>query len=92
MGPVAVRPDTPLAPRSRADLAMRRILCVPAQPAPVDDDAVHRMFSLSITVSALRCLLSYVVFPVLSPALGFAAGVGPAVGIPIAVLALVFDV
>ena len=71
---------------------MRRILCVPAQPVALDEEAVHRMFSLSITVSALRCLLSYVVFPVLSPILGFAAGVGPAVGIPVAVLALVFDV
>jgi hypothetical protein len=71
---------------------MRRILFVPAQPRAVADDAVHRMFSLSIVVSALRCLLSYVVFPILSPALGLATGVGPAVGLPIAVIALVFDV
>jgi hypothetical protein len=71
---------------------MRRILCVPAQPSPVAEDAVHRMFSLSITISAIRCLLSYVVFPILSPVLGVATGVGPAVGLPIAVVALVFDV
>jgi hypothetical protein len=92
VAPVAVRPETPVECRSRADLAMRRILCVPAQPPPVADDAVHRMFSLSIAISALRCLLSYVVFPVLSPVLGVATGVGPAVGLPIAVVALVFDV
>jgi hypothetical protein len=50
------------------------------------------MFSVSIVVSALRCLLSYVVFPIVTPALGLATGVGPAIGIPIGVLALVFDV
>jgi hypothetical protein len=71
---------------------MRRLLFVPPGPPTVGEDAVHRMFSFSIVLSALRCLLSYVVFPVATPALGVAAGVGPALGIPIAVLALVFDV
>jgi hypothetical protein len=50
------------------------------------------MFSFSIVLSALRCLLSYVVFPIATPALGLATGVGPVIGIPIAVLALFFDV
>ncbi len=89
---VAVDPDTPVVLRSRADMVMRRLLFVPAGPSTVGDDAVHRMFSFSIVLSALRCLLSYVVFPIATPALGIATGVGPAVGIPIAVLALVFDV
>lgn len=71
---------------------MRRILFVPAAPSTVDDDAVHRMFSVSIVLSALRCLISYVIFPILTPVLGWATGVGPVVGIPIAVVALVFDV
>jgi hypothetical protein len=92
VGPVAVNPDTAVASRSRPDMAMRRLLFVPAGPSTVGDDAVHRMFSISIVLSALRCLLSYVVFPIATPALGVATGVGPAVGIPIAVLALVFDV
>jgi hypothetical protein len=43
-------------------------------------------------LSALRCLLSYVVFPIVTPLVGAAASVGPAIGLPIAVLALVFDV
>lgn len=71
---------------------MRRVLFVPGGPSAVGDDAAHRMFSFSIVLSAFRCLLSYVVFPILTPALGVATGVGPAIGIPIAVLALVFDV
>jgi hypothetical protein len=89
---VAVNPDTSVVLRSRADMAMRRLLFVPAGPSTVGDDAVHRMFSFSIVLSALRCLLSYVVFPIVTPALGLATGVGPAIGIPIAVLALTFDV
>jgi hypothetical protein len=92
MGQVAVNPDTTVALRSRADIAMRRLLFVPAGPSTIGEDAVHRMFSFSIVLSALRCLLSYVVFPIATPALGLATGVGPVVGIPIALLALVFDV
>jgi len=89
---VTVHPETSTALRSRADTAMRRLLFVPAGPSTVGDEAVHRMFSFSIVLSALRCLLSYVVFPIATPALGLATGVGPVIGIPIAVLALFFDV
>jgi hypothetical protein len=89
---MTVTNDGPVVLRSRADLAMRRLLFVPPGPSTVGDDAVHRMFSFSIVLSGLRCLLSYVVFPIATPALGLATGVGPAIGIPIAVLALVFDV
>ncbi len=92
VGTVAALPDTSRRSSSRADLVMRRLLFVPTGPATVGDGAVERMFSVSILVSAGRCLLSYVVFPILTPVLGVATGVGPAVGLPIAVLALVFDV
>ena len=92
MGPSAASPDTSVIQRSRADVAMRRLLLVPGGPHTVGDEAAQRMFSFSILLSAGRCLLSYVVFPIVTPALGVATGVGPAVGLPIAVLALVFDV
>lgn len=92
MTQVAVGPETSAVVRSRADVAMRRLLLVPTGPSRVDEDAVHRMFSFSIVLSGLRCLLSYVVFPIATPALGLATGVGPIIGIPIAVLALFFDV
>jgi hypothetical protein len=89
---VTTTPETPMMFRSRADVAMRRLLFVPAGPPTIGDEAAHRMFSFSIVLSALRCLLSYVVFPIATPALGLATGVGPAIGIPIALLALSFDV
>ena len=78
MAQVVVSPDTSVVLRSRAEMAMRRLLFVPPGPPTVGEDAVHRMFSFSIVLSALRCLLSYVVFPIATPALGIATGVGPA--------------
>jgi len=77
---------------SSADLAMRRLLRIPSGPPSADDASAHRIFSASILISALRCLLSYVVFPVLMPLTGFAPGVGPEIGLPIGIVALVFDV
>lgn len=43
-------------------------------------------------LSALRCLLGYVVLPIITPLLGAATGFTPVVGIPVAAVALVFDV
>ena len=78
--------------RSTGDVAMRRILRVPDAGCPlVSDQAAHRLFSTSILLSAVRCLLGYVVFPLMGPVIG-ATGVGPAVGIPVGILALWFDV
>lgn len=78
--------------RSLADESMRRLLRVPDGPPRADEAAANRIFSASILLSALRCLLSYVVFPIVLPAVGLATAVGPAIGIPVGVLALVFDV
>ena len=43
-------------------------------------------------ISAIRCTLTYVVFPFVVPAVGFATGVGPIVGIVIGVVAMTCDV
>ncbi len=84
---VVARPHS----RSRADERMRRLLRVPDDRAPIDESETHRIFSASIVLSGLRCLLSYVVLPFVLPAIGLASGVGPAISIPIGVLALTFD-
>ena len=78
--------------RPAVDVAMRRLLCIPDAAAPADESTTHRIFSASILVSATRCVLTYVIFPVVTPLLGVAAGVGPAIGIAIGLLALYFDV
>ncbi len=93
MDQLAVAPaGAVIAPeRSKADQTMRRLLRVPEDRAPIDESETHRIFSASIFLSALRCLLSYIVLPVVLPAIGLARGVGPAIGIPIGLLALTFD-
>jgi len=82
----------PTAARSsRADAVMRRLLRIPDHQRPIDESETHRIFSASIFLSALRCLLSYVLLPIVLPAVGAASSIGPAVGIPVGIVALVFD-
>jgi hypothetical protein len=78
--------------RPPADVIMRRLLRIPDQPRKVRERDVQRLFSTSILISAVRCLLSYVVFPILAPTLGAITKVGAAIGIPIGIVALVFDI
>jgi hypothetical protein len=70
---------------------MRRLLRIPDGPA-APEVAAQRAFSTSIMVSATRCILTYVILPFVAPVLGFAAGVGPLIGIPIGVAAIVCNV
>jgi hypothetical protein len=59
---------------------------------PPNGQEVHNLFSASMALSGTRCLLSYIVLPVLAPWLGAVPFIGPAIGIPVGLLALVFDV
>ena len=75
------------APRPAADVAVRRLLRIP-EGLTASEGAAQRAFSTSMLVSATRCLLTYIVLPFLPPALGLAAGVGPAIGIPVGIVAI----
>ena len=92
--PAATTPLGAAAPplRGRADRVMRRLLLVPERPPRPSARSTQRLFSTGILLSALRCLLTYVLLPILAPLLGVAAGVAPEVGLPLAVVALGFDV
>jgi hypothetical protein len=79
------------APRPAADVAMRRLLRIPDGRTATDGDA-QRAFSTSVLVSAVRCVLTYLVLPFVAPALGLATGVGPAIGIPIGAVAIACNV
>jgi hypothetical protein len=82
-----------LTQRSTADVVVRRLLRVPdVRPTRRANEAAQRLFSTSILLSATRCLLGYVIFPIAAPALGAAAGFTPIIGIPLGLVALVFDV
>jgi hypothetical protein len=77
--------------RPRAERIVRRCLFVgEARPRSTAD--AQRLFSVAMVISGLRCLLSYIVLPFVAPALGAATGIEPYVGIPISIVALVFDV
>ncbi len=80
-----------MLPRPRAERVVRRCLFVgEARPRSTAD--AQRLFSVAMVISGLRCLLSYIVLPFLAPALGAATGIEPYFGIPISIVALVFDV
>jgi hypothetical protein len=78
--------------RSRADEVVRRILRIRERPAGVSSGSAYTSFQRSMLISAIRCTLTYVVFPFVVPAVGFATGVGPIVGIVIGVVAMTCDV
>jgi hypothetical protein len=70
---------------------MRRLLRIP-EGQTASEGAAQRAFSTSVLVSATRCILTYLVLPFLLPALGLAAGVGPAIGIPVGLVAIASNV
>lgn len=72
----------------RRDIAVRRLLRIPDAPPAGSRPDVHGAFTTSVVASAARCLLTYVVLPVLAPVVGVAAGVGPWIGIALAAVAL----
>jgi hypothetical protein len=82
--PVRMPPEAPLG---RADAAMRRLLFLPAVPAPASAADARKAFRTSILVTTVRCLLLYIFLPFVAPALGLAAGVGPALGLVIGLVA-----
>lgn len=82
----------PAAQRSRADVIARRVLRIRERPAGVTNAQAYSAFQKSMFISATRCLLTYIVFPFVLPAVGFATGVGPVLGIAIGSIAIVCDV
>ncbi len=87
-----VRHDAAPVHRSRADLVVRKVLRIQERPEGVSAASAYATFQRSMAISATRCTLTYVVFPFVLPMIGFAAGVGPIIGIVIGVLAMTCDV
>ena len=64
----------------------------PTTTPGADDASAERAFSKSIAVSAVRCTLTYVLIPFVFPLIGFGAGVGPWLGVPIGIAAIIANV
>ena len=52
----------------------------------------ERVFSISMVVSGIRCVLAYVVFPWALPAISMAGWIGSGFGLAVGVVAIVFNV
>ncbi len=72
-----------------ADRFMRRLLRLPVDGPRATAADAQKAFQTSIIVATFRCLLMYIVFPFVLPALGLASDVGPAIGLVISVAAIV---
>ncbi len=96
MSTTADHPDAPVAttvaapPRSTssADRFMRRLLRLPEGKTSTAAEA-RSAFQKSLAYTTCRCLLMYIVFPFVLPAVGIAQGVGPAIAIPVGIVAMV---
>lgn len=67
---------------------MKRLLRVDQAPTSTHAEA-QSAFQKSIVVSSVRCLLTYIFFPFVAPAIGFATSVSRPIGIVIALVAMV---
>ncbi|MGH9026167.1 MAG: hypothetical protein ACRDWD_08640 [Acidimicrobiia bacterium] len=72
---------------SEADLRVRRFLRIP-DPATGSITGAQSAFSRSILISAVRCLLTYVVIPLLGPILGVSGAVGPWLGLTLGLVSM----
>ncbi len=79
----------PAAVRGPADRLMRRVLRLPVDAPAGTAEGARQAFQTSLLVATVRCLLMYIVFPFVLPAVGLASDVGPAIGLVISVAAIV---
>jgi hypothetical protein len=75
-----------------AERSVRTPVGPAAAPAAIDDAAATRMFSRSVVVSGVRCLLAYIVLPWLVPLWSALRGVGPVIGLVVGLIAIGFNV
>ena len=71
-----------------ADRWMRDVLRIPGIDLSSGEGA-HHAFRISVVISALRCLITYVVIPVLVPLLSLAGWVAAPVGLALCAVAAV---
>ena len=74
------------------DRLMRRMLGIPASPQQSGSSSTagaHRAFRISVVVSAVRCLITYVLVPVLVPILSLSGWVAAPIGLALCVFAVV---
>jgi hypothetical protein len=90
MDPAVSVPLTTAVPtRSPADRRMRRLLRLPEDAPRVSIIDAQHAFGTSIAISGVRCLLTYVVIPLLGPLLGLSGAVGPVLGLVLGTISMI---
>lgn len=84
---LAAQATTVPAPGS-VDRFMRRLLRVPMDSSG-NVASAQSLFSASIAVSAVRCLITYVFLPLLKPVLDVTGGIGPTIGLIVGTVSMV---
>lgn len=81
---------TPEIQRSAADRFMRSLLRVEgAKKTPFINRDAHRNFRVAIVISGVRCLITYLLIPILVPILGMAGVLAAPIGIALCLVAVV---
>lgn len=62
------------------------------QPSDATGAGAERVFSKSVVISGIRCVLTYVIFPFVAPLVGLTSDTGAVVGVIIGIVAIVFNV
>jgi hypothetical protein len=83
---VATRPV-----RSTSDVMMRRLLRIEGEPDAVQADAARSAMSKSILVSAVRCMVTYVLIPFGVPVLHVLDAIGRPLSIALCLVAIFFS-
>lgn len=84
-----VAPETPVISRSAWDRRARRLLALDPDGPKSSLFGAHGAFSKSIAISATRCLITYILLPLLAPVVDLSGGVGPFLGIALSVVSIV---
>ncbi|MCW2287071.1 hypothetical protein [Leucobacter luti] len=80
--------ETPEVDRPAADRFMRRLLRVEgAKKTPFINRDAHRSFRVAIIVSGVRCLITYLLIPILVPIIGVAGVLAAPIGIALCLVA-----
>lgn len=87
--PITTPAPLPTPARSDADRRMRRLLRLPEDAPRGSVLGAQNAFSKSIAISAVRCLLTYVLIPLVGLAVGISGGVAPAIGLVLGVVSMV---
>ena len=72
-------------------VTLQQTTAVPDAPQR-QDAALYRTFNRSVVVSGLRCVLTYLLLPYVTPLIGLSGGVGPVLGLTLGVVAIAANV